>query len=503
MLKSTDASIASAVNTMEEELSQKWVVRFGSGLPEWVGQLHGLQDVDRAIGDCRRRIDEFRKRLEEETFLLDWLESQSGFGTKEAKTPPGQFSSQLEEFRSKNITDSFEFLDKLPECEVTPRGRVNEQVDRADVNLVERVKQKLKSGKYLSLSGIDSVLAQAPIVRKRSLSESCMVQTHEGKYKHKANRKLPTLSPIKDKDLSPKNRYAPYKITTPTKQPASVDITPTPPVATTMAAIEGKRLSNGIHLGMFKVEETEDDDLLASVKTVVDDSNKEFDGKWSESAETLKRGYTGDDFTIGFVPDEKTPTGSLDASGDILEQGLTLNMVDHARSQSFDLPLKLDQVTSFVSRSLDEQEFDAACVNKEDTGSINDLESNSYNNYHDLAESTLTYILRDTIFATSRSNSVSSLTEERLSSSPEPVTPIHVNLRPNSGKRRERNRDAQLLDHFSDDDNNDEERLQQMLAEIQEPYHSSSPSSDQSYSDPSSPTHLVSWDINQVIYQFP
>lgn len=497
---------------MGEELSGKWANRFGSGLPEWVGQLHELQDVDNAIGDCRRRIDEFKKRLEEETFLLEWLESRSGLGTiKEARTPPDD-QQQLEEDSptQPQITRAFESLDRFPDSEA-PRRRVNEQVDRTDVNLVEKVKRKIKtSGKYLSISGIDSVLSQAPVIRKRSFSESSMVQAREGKYKHKSNKKLPTLSPIKDKESPPINRYAPYKITTPTKQPPSLDSsinTIPPPVAAAMTTMEGKRLSNGIHVGVYKGEESEEDDLLASVKTVVspDDIGKDHN-KWAESSGTLKRGHTTEDFRTSLVMDEKTPTGSLDASGEILEsgsaleQGLTLNMVDHARSQSFELPIKLDQVASFVSRSLDEQEFDT-CINKDSTGSMGDLQSDSYNNYHDLAESTLTYILRDTIFATSRSNSVSSLPSgERLSRSPEPITPMGVNLRPNSGKRRDRNRDAQLLDNFSDDEtiNVDEERLQQMLAEIQEPYHSSSPSSEQSYSDPSSPTHLVTWDINQV-----
>ena len=134
-----------------------------------------------------------------------------------------------------------------------------------------------------------------------------------------------------------------------------------------------------------------------------------------------------------------------------------------------------------------------------ETTSLNDLEASGSHAYFNLPESTLTYILQDTLFS-SRSNSVSSLTRYERSASPEVSTPSMpldgVSRRPNSTKRKDRNRVGHFLEnHYSSGDQlADEERLAQMLADLRDnspvPSHSpSSPNSDLSYSNPASPTH--------------
>jgi hypothetical protein len=162
--------------------------------------------------------------------------------------------------------------------------------------------------------------------------------------------------------------------------------------------------------------------------------------------------------------------------------------------------LELKDVRDVLQYNYDNDYDDDDDDDNDESSSITDLENSGYHNtFTNLAESTLTYILRDTIFA-SRSNSIGSLGDYRQSVSPEPTTPLGgVSLRPNSGKKRER-RTGHV---FENEDIMDEEKLQQMLLEIQDsPYHSRSPSSpfsDNTQSDPSSPTHLISYDVCQSL----
>ena len=505
---------------MEERLhglAEKWLVRFDKEPPEWVDRLENLQDVDSSINDCQRRIENLRSLLEQELFLLEWLHTQSGQDKEENETPPEEPPTDVS-------------------CEVESttslRRRALEHVDIQDVHLAQRVKKKLrKSNKHFSIIGIDSdrenslspeSVGHQLLVRKRSMSDSSVSRTpHEGNHRYE-NVSL-ELCPIPDTESPPSERQLAFHFQNAPSQVISKHSTPSleSKVCNEIPRDDDKRLSNGDINGG---ESEDDDELMLSVKTVIastENHTPEFlpvcgsltseEGTWMESSGTLKRGANPSYTEAILATGEKTPTGSLDASVSNMEQGITTAMVNEARSLSLDHGLDLrDAGLIFRTRDPDDRSKEEGYEDEEqneDTGSINEFESSGYHTYSNLAESTLTYILRDTIFA-SRSNSVSSLMGEGRDDKTDRSSTSEVNLRPNSGrenegKRKGRNRYAHFIRDFgSTDDITDEEHLQQMLAELQ--YSSPSPSSDLSISGPSSPTHLIPYNtpITQVWYAY-
>ena len=492
---------------MDETLAKAWQNRFGSGPPKWVDRFSKPQDVDEQINECNRRISDLKERLEQEVFVLSWLEGLSKRGTfdsKETLKPregPGIHTADEKEVN----TEYSSFL----------RQRVFDHVNVSDVQTVKRVKAKIEeSNKHYSVTNFDSFHHSAKVSRQRSMSDSSAQRPQFGSTEER-------LSPIPDSDPLP------LKQPPAQKQPSQVT-----PKALSSGSSESqkfymelpeskdKRLSNGIH--EYKENLSDDDsDLMSSVKTVIPsgnsispnhltiegnlDGDEMMGGGWMECSGTLKRDMC---YQRSFESGDKTPTGSLDASVGSMEKGITLSMVSEARSLSLDKGLNLKEAELIYGTHKDGEESDQEEDNgnedeeveegeraqNEDAGSINDFENSGYHTFSNLAESTLTYILRDTIFA-SRSNSVSSLSTDALS--PE-MTPSHeVNLRPNSGKRKDRNRSTQernrtaqvLRDFGSNDDITDEDKLQKMLLDLQDSA-PSSPSSELS-SGPSSPTHLV------------
>lgn len=499
---------------MEERLhglADQWLLRFDKEPPEWVDRLENLQDVDNSINDCQRRIENLRSLLEQELFLLEWLHTQSGQDREENETPPEE-----------PPTDDSESTTSL-------RRRALEHVDIQDVHLAQRVKKKLgKSNKHFSIIGIDSDrenslsperVEHQILVRQRSMSESSVSRTpHEGNRRYE-NVSL-ELCPIPDTESPPSERQLAFHFQNVPSQVIYKHSTPSleSKVCNEIPRDDDKRLSNGDINGG---ESEDDDELMLSVKTVVastENHTPEFlpvcgsltseEGTWMESSGTLKRGANLSYTEAILATGEKTPTGSLDASVSNIEQGITTAMVNEARSLSLDYGLDLrDAGLIFRTQDPDDRGKEEGYEDEgqnEDTGSINEFESSGYHTYSNLAESTLTYILRDTIFA-SRSNSVSSLMGEGRDDKTDRSSTSEVNLRPTSGresegKRKGRNRYAHFIRDFgSTDDITDEEHLQQMLAELQ--YSSPSPSSDLSNSGPSSPTHLIPYNtpINQCL----
>lgn len=498
----------------QQSLARCWQDRFG-GLPrpQWVDRFAYPQDIDGCIVESEKNVSELKERLEQETFVLSWLHRLKKRQTTNAKdfvkpSPTAGSTNQREDSPAQS-----------PFC---LRRRAFDHVNPKDIQTAQRVSLKLKqSGKHLSSGNIEYLgryspgsSKHIPLSRERSMSDSVVQR--------------PQVSPIDEGQIPDNARLSPIP-DTPVKQVPDNNIKQSTQVNTSSDCIPPsnnmadvlqsestniKRLSNGTHETVSDDEE-EDSETMSSMRTVIastastspnqlfintDDGNKR--NSWLEYSGTLKRGMEFQNSVDG----EKTPTGSLDTSVDALEKGLTLSMASDARCFSLDQGLDLREARGLYpspdddhkDSDLEEEEElegneDVKSQN-EDTSSISELEGSGYHNYSNLAESTLTYILRDTIFA-SRSNSVSSLSGADTFS-PE-LTPSHeVNLRSN-GKRKDRNRvtqdrnrTAQVLREFgSNDDITDEAKLQKMLADLQDSS-PSSPSSEMS-SEPSSPSHLV------------
>ena len=479
----------------EELVGAKWQERYGNGPPEWVDQLGRIQDIERAISDCRERINKFTLRLKQEQCFLELLLSYSGgpaitTSQEAAKSPPCVYSSEEDSDHSQGGPGSIDSLS---------RKRAYQQVDRRHERIARRVKQRVKDHKHWSVSELENVfnfeeeereskesrsskrVIHFPVTRQRSRSESSVrVPQRE---RENSIETLP-LSPILDEahtpDSSEQSQVKIFKSIL--HEPSST------------MEIPAKRLSNGIHVH----KSDDDDELMSSVKTVVASS-----GNYSQDFLLIQGTLPTDDIIVAPSTLKRNSLTIFDSSptvsGDLTPTESFKEEQKPLFTRSLDLGIELSEVANiYRDDSLDDDE------EEEEEKQADDVETSSIDNsgYHsafqNLAESTLTYILRDTIFATSRSNSMSSLNESRRSVSPEPTTPIEgVNLRPNSGKKKVQ-RKAQILEN----DDFDEERLQRMLLEIQDsPFHSrspSSPSSDLTQSDPSSPTHLIPYDICQV-----
>ena len=504
---------------MELNLTETWQERFGSLPPKWVDRFASPQDVDGCISECEKRLSELRDKLEQQLFILTWLQD---LRKREA-------SNQVV---SVQLPPLSEIITKEQEIDspVCLRRRAFDQVDVSDVLVAKRVGLKVKqTNKYLSTNNIESLVEQSshhlPLNRQRSMSDSVVQKPHMSLTEERQSPVLDRLSPIPDVPPvnQPSNQHNDLKEVDQHQNESDSN------KLSFMKAPETdmKRLSNGIH---ESVSDDEDSDLLASVKTIIHsipsvspnqlnvdynitDETDGHDGggnSWMEYSGTLKRDMLG--FPTVHDSGEMTPTGSLDTSVDALEKGITLNMINEVRSCSLDEGLNLreamlkfrtqddDDDDKESDMEDDQEEEEERLRNNEDSGSVNEFENSGYHTYSNLAESTLTYILRDTIFA-SRSNSVSSLSGPDIFS-PE-LTPSHeVNLRPNTGKRKDRNRTTQernrtnraakvLREFGSNDDITDEDKLQKMLADLQDSG-PSSPSSELS-SEPSSPTHLVQY----------
>ena len=493
---------------MEQSLVETWQERFGNLPPKWVDRFANPQDVGGCIIECEKRISELRNKLEQEIFILAWLQDLRKQETSDRERPV-QLPPLNEIVTKEEETNS-------PLC---LRRRAFDQVNVKDILAAKRVGLKVKqSNKHLSTSNIDIIVQQSsdhlPLDRQRSMSDSVVQKPHMSLTGERQSPVLERLSPIQD--ASPVNQHSNEQQNEPQVDNHQNELDSDSNKISLMKApeLDVKRLSNGIHESISD-DDDDDSDLLASVRTVipsvpsvspnelhVDGNINDVDdggSSWMEYSGTLKHG-TG--FPISLDGGEKTPTGSLDTSVDALEKGITMNMVTEARTCSLDEGLNLKEARFLYNEEdresdMEDDQEEERSQNNEDSGSVNDFENSGYHTYSNLAESTLTYILRDTIFA-SRSNSVSSLSGADTFS-PE-LTPSHeVNLRPNTGKRKdrnrttqERNRTAQVLRDFGSNDdiyNTDEEKLQKMLADLQDSG-PSSPSSELS-SEPSSPTHLV------------
>lgn len=483
---------------MDQSFAKSWKERFGGELPQWVERVALAQPQEDCVRQSEKRVSELTERLEQETFVLSWLQQRSK--TRKATINASDIVEPSSQSASTKLQDST----SPSQSPLYLRRRAFEHVNLKDVKAAQRVSLKLKqSGKHLSSGNIDFFEyspspKHLPLSRERSMSDSVVTPRTDVEPIPEHNR----LSPIPDtpvKQVSdPQNTQQSTQVNTDNME-----------VIQTTDTSNFKRLSNGTQEA---ISDDEGNEIMDSVRTVVSTTStspnqlfirtsEEIDDtkrrSWLECSGTLKRGIEFQNSIDG----EKTPTGSLDTSVDALEKGITLSMASDARYFSLDRGLNLKEAEeTYTSQDRhgnegeSDGEEDEVRSQNEETGSMNDLEHSGYHNYSNLAESTLTYILRDTIFA-SRSNSVSSL------SGPDPfspeLTPSHeVNLRSN-GKRKdrnritqERNRTAQVLREFgSNDDITDEAKLQKMLADLQDSS-PSSPSSELS-SEPSSPSHLV------------
>ncbi len=484
---------------MEQALVKTWQERFGSVPPqEWVDRFANPQDVNGCISECQERVTELKEKLEQQIFLLSWLQRFKKRGTSSAQ-------ETIEPSQEPSLGDKLAKEQEL-NSPVCLRRRVLDHVNVRDILAAQRVSLKLKQAeKHLSTSNIDSMdygntPVHLPLDRQRSMSDSVVQRPQSSPVGDRKSLVLNRLSPIPDKDLQNQ-----------TPEDSEVPNTDTKHLLMEPPKSSEKRLSNGVH-DLSESFSDEDGDLLSSVKTVIHSASSvspnrlRIDGNlgdheghasWFESSGTLKRDVV---FRNSMDSGEKTPTGSLDTSVDALEKGLTLNMIQEVRSCSLDEGLNLKEAGLIYNETQEddkesdleeEGEEEGELGNEGDNNSMTDMD---YHTYSNLAESTLTYILRDTIFA-SRSNSVSSLSGADAHSTDH--TPSHeVNMRSNNKRKdrnrttQERNRTAQVLRDFgSNDDISDEERLQKMLLDLQDSS-PSSPSSELS-SEPTSPTHLV------------
>lgn len=496
------------METKRALLSAKWLERYGYKPPEWI---NNLEDSHKTVNACQGRILDLSIRLQEERALLQLLQAELDLQAKTsenttcgpdyqsfqeaAKTPPcrhGEYGSE-----EKEDVLTFERHEPSPFQRDKPfsvtRRRVLGQVDRRHERVARRVKEKVKD-KHWSISEIETLfehttinqapleednealdnypLEKKPLIRQRSRSESSVCGEIE----------VHTNTPVFTSHfLSP--RIA--------SKVAQVNLNPSVSTPMDVPGGETKRLSNGSGLHVSDDE----NDFVSSVKTVVGE----------DTLIPLRRSLADIDPTVTLKRDaflERSTTSS--GSGDKTPTDMLIDTSIKEEDSSETLCLsKAGDIYHHEQGSFDDDEDDDDDEKQsEDAGSVNEMDTSGYHStFQNLAESTLTYILRDTIFA-SRSNSMSSLNDSRRSLSPEPTTPLGgVSLRPNSGRIKERNRAAQVLENQLNDEGIDEERLHMMLLEIQDPSspcRSPSPVSS-SYSDPSSPTHLVPYDhIHQV-----
>lgn len=479
----------------EELVGAKWQERFGYSPPEWVAHLGATQDIGEAISECRERINNFKLRVSEEESLLELLLAiESGpavlASQEAAKSPPCVYSSE-EESERKVKQKSFDSLS---------RKRAHKQVDRRHEKIARRVKQRVRDHKHWSVLDLETVFdlekekrkakntptgtGHFPLTRQRSRSESSL------RDKKDESTTSSLLATIPDESTPEPTGYS---------QVINFDslFDPLPELTPNMEipGVQHKRLSNGLH-------DSEEDEFVSSVKTIVPSMANDNEILLIQGTFPSDDAQKRSSLTIS--------TGGSSVSGDLTPTEIPKEKTSAGKEQfnlTLDLGLELSEVANIAGRSpLDDLEgegegegYDEKQVeDDEETSSINESESSGYHrDFQNLAESTLTYILRDTIFASSRTNSMSSLNESRRSLSPEPTTPLEgVNLRPNSGGKRKGRRTAQILEN----DDFDEERLQKMLEEVQDsPFHSRSPSSpysDMTQSDPSSPTHLVPYEVS-------
>lgn len=524
-------------------LSDKWLERFGCSPPEWVGPQEELQDIETAINACQRRIEEFNKRLQQEEFLLAWLQQKQSYRGQNIHTSQEEAAKSLSGIDKAGISQVEETVVSISQeppligdlSDSSLRRRVFEQVDRRDEKLARRVKRKIQGTKHWSSAEIETIFNFEEEERKASpIREEANTRSHKLVSRKRSMSDSSLGRPLQERlSVSPDQERLGtiVDVESPTgNSPNQLTIQDIPQVLQHKSELrpylvhphnhmdipgkETKRLSNGG--GIHDHDSDDEHELLSSVKTVVASSDSHAhdtllihgsfpsnEKRWMEESSTLTR-------DLYFTPADEDGvatggTGERTPTEENMEAALTIGMVNKAQNLSLNLGLEFGHAGSIFQNEKeeeneqyeqsDDEEDDRQSEDQEaETGSINDIETSAY---HNLAESTLTYILRDTIFA-SRSNSMSSLSDSRRSLSPEPTTPSGVNLRPNSNKREKRNRAAQVLENQFSDNLEDEERLQQMLAEIQDssPYHSHSPSSDLSHSDPSSPTHFIPYDMS-------
>ena len=133
---------------MEGPLLDEWNAKFGVKPPEWV---HSLQDVDQRISECRLRIESLHSQLNQEYFLLDWLQVVS------AKTDPEEPEAEISDHSE---TENHVELD-LPEPEtVSP---VETQLQEPESN--EPSEEDLESTENAPKPSV-------PIEKSNSLEES-------------------------------------------------------------------------------------------------------------------------------------------------------------------------------------------------------------------------------------------------------------------------------------------------------------------------------------------
>lgn len=494
-----------------KNISDRWLQTFGTDPPKWIASLN-LDDIKEATSSCRKRIQSLSTRLKEERALLQLLDVVLEVEHPNAISSSGPDRLAFLQEAPVAIATVSECVTNPPSSSKTPsessvlvlRRRACEQVDRDHESLARRVKDKVKS-KHLSFSGSkrifdfeedNNLLERAKLSipeniitkntyfgRRRSSSESStfvkegIETTGERGLGNSPSRTLPKF--VAQVDFKP--------LTSDHQEGSS-------PMDIPGNSKEAKRLSNGTHPHLI---EDDDNEFVASVKTIVGDDSLGNKGPHQDSDPnlTLKRDsfYTN---TSG----EKTPT---DALTDIFNEDFSPS-VEVPQSDNLEMGLfEAGQIAQHKQEILfDDEDEEQSTGDGEETGSFNDMENTAFHSdFQNLAESTLTYILRDTIFA-SRSNSMSSLNDSRRSMSPEPTTPLGgVNLRPNSGRIKERNRAAQVLENQFTDEGIDEERLHRMLLELQDSSPCQSPSPVSSSSDPSSPTHFVPYDHIPIHHQ--
>lgn len=495
-------------------LSAKWLERYGSKPPEWVHHLEDLEDDHKATFACQKRILDLSLRLQQERALLHLLQSFNRSGPdfqtfqEAAKTPPCEYSSEKDVLTFERHESTF----NDNSTNSLSRRRALQHVDRHHERLARRVKERVKDyTKHWSVAEIGTIFnleeeEEEEKEQTQSLippSEEEGTEVIEKSLIRTRSRSESSICHQSDKGVYQSTNTSTFKSRLPSANLQFVtQVKFNPLVTDNSMAIPGKetkRLSNGSAV-YTHLSDDEENEIVSSVKTIVGDDILPLKVSLIPDVDptnTLRRDTFFLESTHSSGSGEKTPTDAL----------METFMVDETAPPSGDLDLCLAEAGHIYhheqEQSFDDDEFeDEYEKQSEDVESINEMESSGYHsNFQNLAESTLTYILRDTIFA-SRSNSMSSLNDSRRSLSPDPTTPHGgVSLRPNSGRIKERNRAAHVLENQLTDDCIDEERLHKMLLEIQDSSPYQSPSSVSSYSDPSSPTHLVPYDhmtIHQV-----
>ena len=542
-----------ALEEIEDELVALWRSRFGADPPDWARNVD-LQNVDGQVEKCRQRVEALKRQLEKELFLLEWLEGVRCRKRGEA-TETHQEALPLSTTVPPPREGTLAFVVGRPSPSPTKRIRLTHsdsslsspghlerkrQVDSSDELLAKRLSNRRQAHKSWSISGFDTVLkqgnsspggeSQTSEGRRRSLSDSAVPS--ESRKAKKASQatmsdKERTLSPIPDVVLPicTASTNSPSDSSSPCESPFSRgQLSPcSSPAALSPGRLSGEEDRRNSNSTILHESESEDE-LLASVDTVVSPDSDTAVLDTYENSGGIGRGkrrtlVRKNDRRSGSIEEgDKTPTDSLSEippeEPDVLEQGITSLMASRARLgsdalQISDAGLVMNQLLQDDDND-DSQSADDSIGEGEraETSSVNDLEisgdHSSFGGHHfsDLAEATITYILRDTIFAgsnSSRSNSVSSLPgRDGSSTSPDSYSSKHgVNLRPNSHRRRSHKRSARVMENaFSEEDlNQDDEKIAQMLQEIRDNSsfsshspRSPSPSSEFS-SNPASPTH--------------